>query len=105
VVFHPSDGMFLHPRPEEAASEIEDFDGVAHFEQRLPGELHLNEHEWVDRREEVEVINHFEELYQAKAKSLEVIFLPIWRLHLRTPGQPGARIVTIDALSGHKIDW
>jgi DNA-binding transcriptional ArsR family regulator len=105
VVFHPSDGMFLHDRPEDLASDIEDFDGVARFEQRPPGELAIDEHEWRERRDEETVIAHFSSLYHARPKSIEPVFLPLWRLHLRRPGRPGTRIVTIDALSGYAVDW
>jgi len=105
VVFHPKDGMFLHERPEELASEVEDFDGIARFDQRPPGELNFDEHEWLERRDEEAASRHFQTLYAARPLSVEPVFVPLWRLHLRVPGKPGARIVTIDALSGYPLDW
>lgn len=105
VVYHPSDGMFLHDRPEELASEVEDFDGVARFEQLPPAQIRIDEHEWTERRSDEAALDHFKALYQVRAKAVEPVFLPLWRLHLRVPGKPGARIVTIDALSGFAVDW
>ncbi len=105
VVFHPKDGMFLHERPEELASEVEDFDGVVRFEQRPPGELPIDEHEWLERRSEEAVGERFQPLYDTRPLSVEPVFVPLWRLHLRVPGRPGTRILTIDALSGFPLDW
>jgi hypothetical protein len=105
VVFDPRAGMFLHERPEDLASDIEDFDGVAEFEQRWPGELTIDEHEWRERRDEKEAIAHFRDLYHARPKGIEAVFVPLWRIHLRRPGRPGARILTLDALSGRAVDW
>lgn len=105
VVFDPKDGLSLHERPEELASEVADFDGVAGFERLAPADVPIDEHEWRERQSEAAVGDRFHALYQARPRSLEPVFLPLWRLHLRVPGRPGARIVTIDALSGFPLEW
>ncbi|MCP4379653.1 MAG: hypothetical protein GY794_26230, partial [bacterium] len=105
VVYNPKDGISLHERPEELASEVEDFDGVVRFERMLPGELPMDEHEWRERQSDEVVIERFHALYQTRPQSVEPVFLPLWRLHLRVPGRPGVRILTIDALSGFHLDW
>ncbi len=103
--FNPKDGISLHERPQELASEVEDFDGVARFEQLLPGNLPMDEHEWRERQSDEVVMERFHALYQTRPQSVEPVFLPLWRLHLRVPGKPGVRILTIDALSGFPVDW
>ena len=105
VVFHPQDGLFLEEKPEEHASEIEDFDGVASFEKRAPADLLIDEHEWTERTPDERALETFLARYQVRPDGIEAVFLPVWRLHLRRPGRPGARIVTIDALSGHAMEW
>lgn len=105
VVFHPNDGLFLDDKPEEHASEIEDFDGVARFEKLAPGGIHIDEHEWGERVEDEKVMDAFLTRYEVRPKGIEPVFLPVWRLHLRRPGKPGTRIVTIDALSGFSMEW
>ncbi|MCP4042478.1 MAG: hypothetical protein GY731_11080, partial [Gammaproteobacteria bacterium] len=105
VVFKPGDGISLHERPEELASEIEDFDGVVRFEERAPGKIRIDEHEWQERRPEESLVGRFQALYQIRPEKVEPVFVPFWRLHLRVPGKPGTRIVIIDALSGFPLDW
>ncbi len=105
VVFNNKEGLSLHQRPQDLASQIEDFDNVAKFEQRVPAELPIDEHDWHQRQSDDTVIKHLGSLYQARLQTVEPVFLPLWRLHFRVPGQAGARILTIDALSGFTLDW
>jgi hypothetical protein len=105
VMFHPRQGLSLQQRAEVQASEVQDFDGIARVEPRLPGQLILDEQDWRDRQSVEAVMAHFETLYQTRPRSVEPVLLPLWRLHFQRPDRPGMRIATLDALAGMTIDW
>jgi Helicase HerA, central domain len=105
VLFHPQLGLTLRTQPQIQASEVPDFDGVAPFEARLPGEIPIDAHDWRERRPPEAVLAHFEEHYQSRPKAVEPVLLPLWRLHFHRPGRPGTRIATLDALAGATLDW
>jgi DNA-binding transcriptional ArsR family regulator len=105
LVFHPQDGMSFESRPEEHASEVEDLDGVARFVSVAPGSLRFDEHEWTERASDDRVRERFRSVYAGVPKAVEPVFVPVWRLHFRASGRPGLRVVTIDALSGHEVEW
>jgi hypothetical protein len=104
-MFHPRQGLSLQQRAEVQASEVQDFDGIARVEPRLPGQLILDEQDWRDRQSVEAVMAHFETLYQTRPRSVEPVLLPLWRLHFQRPDRPGMRIATLDALAGMTIDW
>jgi len=105
VLFHPRQGLSLQQRSEVQASEVQDFDGIATVEPRLPGDLLLDAHDWRERQPVEAVMAHFETLYQTRPRSVEPVLLPLWRLHFHRPGRPGTRIATLDALAGMGVDW
>jgi len=42
---------------------------------------------------------------EVTAQGVEPLFFPVWRLHFREPGRSGLRVLTLEALSGHEVEW
>ena len=104
LTWDPGRGIRLEERPAEQASDILDFD-AADMEERLPGELVFDERDWSERREDTPIKKQFMRAYDVSPQSIEPVFIPVWRLHLRETDEGGVRIVTVDALSGKPLAW
>jgi hypothetical protein len=105
VTFDPEAGITLEERPERHASRVLDFDGRVTFEEKLPGEVRLNENELRERKPDEVVKDSFKLRFDAKPRKVAPVFLPVWSLHLVTPGRSGTRIVTVDGLAGKPVQW
>jgi hypothetical protein len=105
VIFHPQDGIRLEERPEEYASRIMDFDGKVTFEQKPPAEVKLHESELQRRKPDEQIKESFKLRFKATPKKIDLVFLPVWNLHLKSSRTTNSRIVTVDALVGKPLDW
>lgn len=105
LVYNPSEGITLETKPEEYASRIEDFDGVAEFENQMPLRLKIVADQWLHRQPDDNVKAHFRDQFRAVPKRVSVVFLPVWELHLERKKKGGIRVVRIDALAGKSLDW
>ncbi len=106
VVFDPKKGVNLHDRPADTASEVKDFDSLVQFERIGPDKIPFDEHEWRERADDKSVLKKIAGLYDdAKPHDVDTVFLPVWQIFFQRPGKAGARIVTIDALSGFPLEW
>jgi hypothetical protein len=89
----------------EHASEVEDLDGIARFDEVRPADLVFDEDEWRARREPAEAKQHVRRLFGAKPGAVEPIMIPLWKLILRRGAGESFRVVMIDALAGRVVDW
>ena len=105
VVFDPASGIRLEEKPGDYASRIIDFDGHVTFEDKRPADIRIHEAELSGRKTDEQIKDSFKLRFAATPKKVTPVFLPVWNLHLKTQGRTGTRIVTVDALSGKKLEW
>jgi hypothetical protein len=87
------------------ASEVEDLDGVAQFDDVRPGDIRFDEDEWRDRREPAEAKQHVRRWFGARPGAVEPVMVPLWKLILRRGAGESFRVVMIDALAGKIVEW
>lgn len=87
------------------ASEIEDLDGIASFDEVRPADIVFDEDEWRGRREPAEAKQCVRRLFGAKPGAVEPVMVPLWKLILRRGTGESFRVVWIDALAGHVVEW
>jgi DNA helicase HerA-like ATPase len=105
VLFDPQDGVLLVEKQGEYASKVVDFDNHATFTEAPPAQLKLVEAELRGRQPDEVVKDRFKKLYNATPKSIQPVFIPVWKLHMQSRTRSAKRIVTIDALAGRKLEW
>ena len=87
------------------ASEVDDLDGVAQFDEVRPADIRFDDDEWRARREPAEAKQHVRRLFGARPGAVEPIMVPLWKLILRRGAGESFRVVMIDALVGKVVDW
>lgn len=104
LIYSPDGGIRWLAQPQEYLTRIVDLDAVA-FEDRLPGELELDDNEWRQRLPDEQVKGRFKQRYGAIPRGVETLVVPMWRVHLRGDGRDHMRLVRIDALAGREVAW
>ncbi|HEX5064429.1 MAG TPA: hypothetical protein VFV99_33870, partial [Kofleriaceae bacterium] len=87
------------------ASDVEDLDGIARFDEVRPADIRFDEDEWRGRREAAEAKQHVRRLFGARPGVVEPVMVPLWKLILRRGAGESFRVVMIDALAGRIVDW
>jgi hypothetical protein len=105
VTWDRSRGLRFIGEPGEHASEVHDLDGVVQWSELPPAHLNLDDAEWSSRRPEADVRSAFASRWQAKIGAVSPCFLPIWKLTIQRHEPAGLRVVLLDAIAGHPIDW
>ncbi len=105
LVYVPQSGIVFADRPAEHASDVADFDGVAQLVEVAPGDLAIEESDWAERRQIADVKRAVKQRYSVVAGRARPVFVPTWRLILRTGAGTAFRVVQIDALTGRAVDW
>lgn len=105
VIFDPGTGIRLEERPEEYASRIVDFDGAVTFEEKRPAEVKLHEAELRNRKSDDVIKESFKRRFKATPKKVQLVFLPVWNLHLKSRSRASTRVVVVDALVGKPLEW
>ena len=83
-----------------------DLDGSARFEDVVPGSLPLDEPAVIARRPPTAAEAAALELFPtARVGMISLVFIPLWRLALAATDGSTHRLVTIDAIAGHPVDW
>lgn len=100
-----SRGIRFGERPAEHASDVHDLDGVVRFTAMAPAGLRFDEAEWSSRRPEADVRDAFSSRWPARIVALSSCFLSIWKLSIQRHEPAGIRVVLLDAIAGHAIDW
>ncbi len=105
LVFHPQQGITFGPRPAEHASEVTDLDGAVAFLEAPPASLALDEADLARRRPREEVTQSLRRRYAVIPTRVTPVFVPLWRVVLRSGGGAGYRVLLLDALTGRDVDW
>jgi hypothetical protein len=100
-----SRGLRFGERPAEHASDVHDLDGVVRFLSMPPAGLCFDESEWSSRRSEADVRDAFGSRWPARISAVSPCFLSVWKLTIRRHEPAGIRVVLLDAIAGHPIDW
>lgn len=100
-----SRGIRFAERPAEYASDVHDLDGVVRFASLPPAGLRFDESEWSSRRPEADVRDAFSSRWPARIVAVSPCFLSVWKLAIRRHEPAGIRVVLLDAIAGHPIDW
>jgi hypothetical protein len=87
------------------ASEVEDLDGVARFDDVRPADIVFDEEEWRNRCAPADAKQHVRRLFGARPGSVEPVMVPLWKLILRRGAGESFRVAMIDAIAGKLVDW
>jgi hypothetical protein len=98
-------GIALEEKPNDYASRIHDFDGLATFEETEPAKLPIREADLRTRQSDEAIKASFKRRFQATPKRIHPVFLPVWNLHFRSKNRSAARVVSIDGLTGNPLEW
>ncbi len=98
-------GLRFAERPAAHASDVHDLDGVVRFTRMPPGGLRFDAGEWSSRRSEADVRDAFSSRWSARIVAVAPCFLAVWKLLIRRHEPAGMRVATLDAISGHALDW
>jgi len=105
LTFHPQHGIGFGARPAEHASEVVDLDGAVAFVEAAPASLALDEADLARRRPLEEVTQSLRRRYAVIPTRVAPVFVPLWRVVLRSGAGAGYRVLLIDALTGRDVDW
>jgi len=105
LVFHPQHGLAFGARPAEHASEVVDLDGAVSFLEAPPASLALDEGELARRRPLEEVTQSLRRRYAVIPTRVTPVFVPLWRIVLRSGGGAGYRVLLVDAITGRDVEW
>ncbi len=105
LVLSEKDGMSFVANPKKHVSAVEDLDGVAAFVDVPPGTLTLEESDWESPASQERVRARFAELFEARARAVSPVLIPLWRLSLTAGGGKKKRLVLVDAVVGRPVTW
>jgi hypothetical protein len=89
----------------EHASDVQDLDGIARFDEVRPADITFDEDEWRARCEPSDAKQQVRRLFGARPGSVEPVMVPLWKLILRRGAGESFRVVMIDALAGKVTEW
>lgn len=98
-------GLRFIDAPGQHASEVHDLDGLVRFTRLAPAGLRLDEAEWRERENEAQVVAAFKTRFAARVTSVQPVFVPIWKAMIRRTQPEGMRVILLDAITGHLVDW
>ncbi len=87
------------------ASDVEDLDGIARFDEVRPADIIFDEDEWRTRCGPAEAKQHVRRLFGARPGRVEPVMVPLWKLLLRRGAGESFRVVMIDAIAGKVVEW
>jgi len=70
-----------------------------------PASLAVDDAEWNQRRPPAEVRDHFKKQFNARPQQVLPVYVPLWRLDLGPETGSERRVLTIDTVLGHEVDW
>ena len=109
VVFSPGQGIRFSAKPAGYASDVDDFDGVTHFTELMPAALAFEADDWHPSPLTVEAKNRvkheFKRRYAATPGRVTPVFVPVWKVVLRTGDGKGFRWFTLDGIVGRPLQW
>jgi DNA-binding transcriptional ArsR family regulator len=105
LVFTARRGIEFSDQPGEYASRVDDFDGVATFDDVPPGTIDIDEEAWKTRRDAAAVKKHFRGLFRATPRTVTPYFVPLWRVMMHQRERGNYRVVVLDAVVGRPVSW
>jgi hypothetical protein len=105
VLEYTSAGMRFATEIPEHASEVEDLDGVARFDEVRPADIVFDEDEWRARCEPADAKQHVRRLFGARPGAVDPIMVPLWKLVLQRGSGESFRVAMIDAIAGKLVEW
>lgn len=105
LVYDRQRGLRLVDVQERHASEVHDIDGIVRFTRLAPAGLRLDESEWRERKNEAAVVAAFKTRFAARVASVVPVFVPLWKAMIRRTQPEGMRVILLDAIAGHLVDW
>jgi hypothetical protein len=87
------------------ASEVEDLDGIARFDDVRPADIVFDEEEWRNRCAPADAKQHVRRVFGARPGAVEPIMVPLWKLILRRGAGESFRVAMIDAIAGKLVEW
>jgi hypothetical protein len=105
LTWEPQRGLRFVDKPHAHASEIHDLDGALRFSPQAPAGLVFDEADWRERASEAAVLDAFQTRWAARVTALQPVFVPVWKAMIRRHQPEGMRIVMLDAIVGHLVDW
>jgi hypothetical protein len=105
LVYDRQRGLRFVDVQERHASEVHDIDGVVRFARLAPAGLRIDENEWRERKNEAAVVAAFKTRFAARVASVVPVFLPVWKVMIRRTQPEGMRVILLDAIAGHLVDW
>ena len=105
LIYEPNQSIQLIDRPDQKASQINDFDGVSDFTKVSPGSIKFDEHIWLNRQSENQVKSSISQRFDLKISTITPLFLPLWVVRYQNSKNAQTRIMYLDALSGCPIEF
>jgi hypothetical protein len=105
LVFTARRGIEFSNQPGEYASRVDDFDGVATFDDVAPDTIDIDEDAWNARRDIAAVKEHFRGMFQAVPRAVTPYFVPLWRVMMHQRERGNYRVVVLDAVVGRPVSW
>jgi hypothetical protein len=105
LVYDRQRGLRFVDVQERHASEVHDIDGIVRFTRLAPAGLRLDESEWRERKNEAAVVAAFKTRFAARVASVTPVFVPLWKAMVRRTQPEGMRVLLLDAIAGHLVDW
>ena len=105
LVYDRQRGLRFVDVQERHASEVHDIDGIVRFTRLAPAGLRLDESEWRERKNEAAVVAAFKTRFAARVASVVPVFVPLWKAMIRRTQPEGMRVILLDAIAGHLVDW
>ena len=67
--------------------------------------MKLHEAELRNRKSDDVIKESFKRRFKATPKKVQLVFLPVWNLHLKSRSRASTRVVVVDALVGKPLEW
>ena len=103
--YSPSSGVRFREPSSRSPSDVDDLDGQVELISVPLATLSINEGRWLRRRPIREAVERFLELFAAEVIAIQPVFIPLWRVRYHQRRGAAVRVLLIDALRGHAVEW
>jgi hypothetical protein len=103
--YHPGSGIRFAEPTSDSPTAVDDLDGQVELGAAPLDGLSLDEARWLRRRPVTEVEARFHELFAGQVTGVRAVFLPLWRVRYHQSGGGAVRVLFIDAIRGHPVEW
>ncbi|RME04634.1 MAG: DUF853 family protein [Planctomycetota bacterium] len=103
AVYSPRQGIEFLSIPSKNPSAILDLDDLCTFEHRMPGELYVNWSHWKQLLSKAEIQRRVLEKFHIEIHSIQMVFLPVWKVRIVQKNGGEGRVLYLDASVGLPI--